>query len=162
MAYNETEAIREHYDRVSPLYKDLWGPHIHHGYFPTGTESREAAVENLIKLIVERSGISNGSRVLDVGCGLGGTAMWLAEKMDCNVTGITISPVQVEIATKMSKHLRTKPDFRLGDANRLSVSTSFDAIWAVEVLAHLSDRPEFFKRASRLLLPGGNSVSGRG
>jgi len=93
--------------------------------------------------------------VLDVGCGLGGTSIWLAETLGCNVTGITISPIQVRMATEATKRLKNKPAFLLDDANNLSVTGSFDFVCAVEVLSHLSNRREFFRKTSQLLVPGG-------
>lgn len=155
MLYNETSKIREHYDFASPFYKSLWGRHIHHGYYSTGGESKETAAENLIELLVEHSQLSKGSRVLDVGCGIGGSAIWLAEKLDCRVTGITNSPVQMRMAAEAAGHLPNKPAFLVDDANDLSVKNSFDVIWAVEVLAHLHNRAGFFRKAARLLVPGG-------
>ena len=155
MLYNETHKIREHYDFASPFYQSLWGRHIHHGYYLTGSESKETAAENLIKLLVELSQIPKSSRVLDVGCGIGGGAIWLAEKLDCRVTGITISPMQKQMAAEASTHLPNKPEFLIDDANDLSVENSFDVIWAVEVLAHLHNRAGFFRKAAKLLVPGG-------
>ncbi|MBC8030579.1 MAG: class I SAM-dependent methyltransferase [Pyrinomonadaceae bacterium] len=155
MSYNVTTKIQEHYDFASPYYKDLWGPHLHHGFYETGKESKADAAEQLIKLLVQRANFPMGSRVLDVGCGIGGTSIWLAQNMDCKVTGITISPVQVQMAKDAARQLKQQPTFLLNDANDLTVTGSFDVIWAVEVISHLSKRAEFFKRASKLLVKGG-------
>src|SRR2546423_1903262 len=100
MQHTLTEAIQEHYDLASPYYEKLWGKHLHHGYYQTGEESKEEAAENLIKFLVERAEIREGARVLDVGCGIGGTSAWLSERLGCEVTGITISPIQIEMATE--------------------------------------------------------------
>jgi len=155
MQYNVTSTIQEHYDLASPYYEKLWGKHLHHGYYQTGKESKEEAADNLIKYLVGLAGIRGGERVLDVGCGIGGTSIWLAEKLDCKVTGITISPIQIEMATQAAMRLKNKPTFLLEDANNLSITGSFDIVWAVEVISHLSNRGEFFRRMSRLLVPGG-------
>lgn len=155
MPYNVTTKIQEHYDVASPYYKDLWGPHLHHGYYETGKESKVEAAEQLIKLLVQRANFSKGARILDVGCGLGGASIWLTQNLDCKVTGITISPVQVQMATAAARQLKRKPTFLLHDANDLRVTGNFDAIWAVEVMSHLSKRAEFFRRAAKLLVKGG-------
>ena len=155
MQYNLTEAIQEHYDLASPYYEKLWGKHLHHGYYQTGEESKEEAAENLIEFLVERAEIREGARVLDVGCGIGGSAAWLSERLGCEVTGITISPIQIEMATEATRHLSNRPTFMLDDANNLSVTGSFDVVWAVEVISHLHNRGEFFRRMSRLLVSGG-------
>jgi tocopherol O-methyltransferase len=150
-----TESVRRHYDVASPLYEKFWGRHLHHGYYRTGGESKEDAAENLIKFLVELGGVRRETRVLDVGCGLGGSSVWLAENLGCAVTGVNISPNQIRMATAASRHLINRPTFLLDDANALSVTGSFDIVWAVEVLSHLSQRGEFFRRTSHLLTPGG-------
>jgi tocopherol O-methyltransferase len=155
MSYNLTTKIQEHYDLASPYYRDLWGPHLHHGYYETGRESKDEAAERLIQVLVERSNVPRAGRVLDVGCGIGTTAIWLSQHLDCKVTGITISPVQLEMAAEAAREVKPKPRFLLHDANDLQLSESFDAIWAVEVISHLRKRAEFFNRASRLLGKGG-------
>src|SRR4051812_31075116 len=150
MLYNDTAKIREHYDIASPLYKELWGEHIHHGYWISGKESKEKAAQNLVHLLIEKSGLQRGMKVLDVGCGVGGTAIYLARDWDCDVTGITISPVQVEMATKGAHGLLRPPRFLVDDANDISVEGPFDIIWSVEMISHLNDRDNLFRRASEL------------
>ena len=61
------DRIKEHYDKLSPYYKDLWGQHVHHGYWITGNESKEDAQIMLIKELVKRSGLKPNMKVLDVG-----------------------------------------------------------------------------------------------
>ena len=155
MSYNAVDKIREHYDVASPYYTKLWGRHLHHGYYETNRESKEEAAENLIKLLVNRSGMARGARVLDVGCGVGGSSVWLTENLGCKVTGISISPVQVQMAQETVSSMKDKPTFLVDDANELSVRGSFDVVWAVEVLSHLSRRGAFFSKAAELLVPGG-------
>ena len=157
MEYNVTSKIQEHYDLASPYYEKLWGKHIHHGYWVTGKESKEDAAQNLIELLIAKSGLKNKSKVLDVGCGIGGTSIYLARKYECDVTGITISPVQVEMAYKAALELPIKniPKFQVEDANNITIKDKFDIIWSVEMISHLNDRKNLFQRASELLKPGG-------
>jgi tocopherol O-methyltransferase len=155
MQYNDTSKIREHYDIASPLYKELWGQHIHHGYWIRGDESKEEAVQNLVDLLIAKSGLERGSKVLDVGCGVGGTSIFLAKEWACDVTGITISPVQVDMATKAAQGLSNAPRFLVQDANNITVKGPFDIIWSVEMISHLNNRDNLFRRASELLKPGG-------
>ena len=123
------------YDAASPLYRDLWASHIHHGYFPTGSESKEEATEELIKVLAEVSSLRLGSKVLDIGSGIGGTSIWLSRHFHCDVTGITISPKQREMAEDTVSGLGRKPKFLIMDANHLTLTGTFDALWAVEVLS---------------------------
>ncbi|MBA3828305.1 MAG: class I SAM-dependent methyltransferase [Taibaiella sp.] len=157
MSYNVTSKIQQHYDFASPYYEQLWGNHIHHGYWITGKESKEEAAENLIQLLIQKSSLKKGSKVLDVGCGIGGTSIYLATKYRCDVTGITISPVQVAMATASAAALKVKnpPRFMVDDANHISVKGTFDIVWSVEMISHLNNRDNLFRRASELLRPGG-------
>lgn len=155
MSHNATDKIREHYDIASPYYTKLWGQHLHHGYYETGRESKEEAAEQLIKLLVGRAAVPRGARVLDVGCGVGGSSIWLAKNLGCKVTGVSISPVQIRMATETVAGMDNKPAFMVDDANQLSVEGSFDIVWAVEVLSHLNQRGAFFSKAAGLLAAGG-------
>jgi 2-polyprenyl-3-methyl-5-hydroxy-6-metoxy-1,4-benzoquinol methylase len=102
------------------------GEHIHHGYWPTpaskASDTKETAQLNLIRLLLSVSALSKESypddstrpagappppetplRILDVGCGIGGTSRYLASTLGASVTGITISSKQVQIARRLSK-----------------------------------------------------------
>ncbi|KAK8125775.1 methyltransferase domain-containing protein [Apiospora kogelbergensis] len=96
------DRIKLHYNVASDYYYSLWGQHIHHGYWKSGNETKEEAQVNLINLLLEISALPKSSRVLDVGCGIGGTSRFLAKEHDCQVTGITISGRQVEIARRLT------------------------------------------------------------
>jgi 2-polyprenyl-3-methyl-5-hydroxy-6-metoxy-1,4-benzoquinol methylase len=110
------------------------GEHIHHGYWPTdaskASETKETAQLNLIRLLLTISSLpipddasstttttqatlgNNSSkplRILDVGCGVGGTTRFLARSLGATVTGITISSKQVQIATRLSKEAASTP-----------------------------------------------------
>ncbi|KAI0113747.1 tocopherol O-methyltransferase [Nemania sp. FL0031] len=97
------ERIKKHYEIASDYYYSLWGQHIHHGYFKSPTETKEEAQVNLIRYLLEISGLPTSASVLDVGCGIGGTSRFLAKEHACKVTGITISGRQVEIAKKLTQ-----------------------------------------------------------
>src|SRR3954470_2007008 len=91
--------ICEHYDQLSPLYRTFWGEHIHHGFWRGGETAVEAQA-NLTRELAARAKITGCERVLDVGCGLGGSALLLAGEYGCQVEGISISPKQVKAATQ--------------------------------------------------------------
>ena len=147
--------VKEHYDFVSPYYDSLWGIHIHHGYWLTGKETKEEAQENLIKLLINRGGFKERPRILDVGCGIGGSSIYLAKNLNANVTGITISPIQIEMANKNALQEKVNIDFKLMDAENMNLKKDFNIIWSIEALSHLNDQRKFFKNASEFLLPNG-------
>src|SRR3990167_8582938 len=97
-SYNNKEKIIEHYNFVSPYYHSLWGKHLHHGYWVNGKETKEEAQLALTAHLAEMVEVKSGSKILDVGCGFGASSIYLAQKYNAQTIGITISPVQVNMA----------------------------------------------------------------
>ena len=95
--------------------------------------------------------------MLDVGCGLGGSSIWLARNLKCTVLGLTISPVQLEIATRRARRhgLSGQVQFRLQDANDLCNENEFDCVWVIECSEHLFDKTGFISQAAAALRPRG-------
>ena len=75
-----TKAIRRHYDLATPFYRLLWGSHIHHGLW-YADEGPALAQRQLIDRLTAEADIQHGSTVLDVGCGMGGTSIYLARRL---------------------------------------------------------------------------------
>ena len=152
---NDKEKVREHYDRMSPYYRALWGEHIHHGYWIRGDESKETAQLQLIERVAEAAQIQRRAKLLDVGCGFGGSSIYLAHHYDAEATGITISQVQVDMAGKAAAEAGVNASFLLMDAEAMTFTTQFDVVWSVESITHYQDVPRFFLAAAKLLRPGG-------
>jgi len=152
------DRIARHYDDLSPFYKDIWGVHIHHGYWKTGTERKEEAQEQLIRELVGRAGLKPGCRILDVGCGLGGSAMFLSRHLGAHVTGITISAAQVEIGNALAQQAGADVRLLHMDAEALALEERFDVVWSVEAISHLHRRGDCFRSFGRVLRDGGKMV----
>jgi tocopherol O-methyltransferase len=151
-------AIRNHYDIVTPFYRLFWGPHIHHGLWEQGDESPLLAQRRLIDRLASSAGLGRGDTVLDVGCGMGGSAIELAARYGCRVTGVTLSPLQRIWAgwSAAWQGVERRARFLCQDAERMSFPpTSFDVVWSVECTEHLFDKAGFFRRAAAWLKPGG-------
>ncbi len=155
MRYNDREKIRKHYDLVSPYYQTLWGKHIHHGYWIRGDETKEKAQIQLIEHLAQAAGIRPGCRLLDVGCGLGGSSIHLAKNYKAEVTGITISPVQIDMAKKAAASEGANVTFLLMNAETMRFDELFDVIWSVESVSHYQNMGQFFSSAARSLKPDG-------
>ena len=155
LRHNDKQKIVEHYDFVSPYYHSLWGEHLHHGYWIRGDESKELAQLQLTEHLAELADVQTGSAVLDIGCGFGASSLYLAKKYKARATGITISPVQVEMARKAAVAAQLDARFLLMDAEALDFPLQFDLLWSVESISHYHDHRSFFANAARFLKPGG-------
>jgi tocopherol O-methyltransferase len=153
--YNDKEKIRDLYDRVSPYTQDLWGMHLHHGYWMTGKETKESAQIQLVEHLARLASLAPGHKILDVGCGFGGSSIYLAKSYDADATGITISPVQVEMARKAAASDGVNAKFILMDAEKMKFDESFDVVWSVESISHYPHKESFFASAAQCLKPGG-------
>jgi tocopherol O-methyltransferase len=161
----EKGAIRSHYDLATPVYRLLWGPHIHHGLWSEEDVARSvplvsprAAQEHLTDTLAALGGVAAEDRVLDVGCGMGGSSIRLARRLGCRVTGITLSGVQQRWASIAARWagVGDRVAIRRADAETVQFpSDSFDVVWSVECTEHLFDKEQFFRRAAEWLRPGG-------
>jgi tocopherol O-methyltransferase len=152
---NEKQKIIEHYDLISPYYYSHWGEHLHHGYWIKGDESKETAQIQLIEHLARLAEIQRGSRVLDIGCGYGGSSLYLAKHYGAAATGVTISPIQVQMANCAATEQNLNARFLLMDAESLNFSEPFDLLWSVESISHYHDPARFFSSAAKFLRPGG-------
>ena len=142
------------------LLERLWGEHIHLGFYPSENKNidfRQAKVQ-FVHELVKWSGfdkLPKGSRILDVGCGIGGSSRILAKYYGFNVTGITISPAQVKRARELTP-FGLNCNFQVMDALNLEFEDgSFDGVWSVEAGAHMNDKTKFADEMMRTLRPGG-------
>ena len=120
----------------------------------------EQAQERKHQFIMDHCNIKAGDKVLDIGCGWGGMAIYLASKFDCHVTGITLSTEQLALARERAEQagVAGRVDFQLVDYRKLAKSgTQFDRIVSVGMFEHVG-RPQFdtfFEAVADLLTDDG-------
>ncbi len=156
----EKRAIRLSNDLATPFYRIFWGRHIHHGLW-TAAETPAAAQSNLMEAVIGEAGLRGGERVLDIGCGIGTSAVHLAKAWGCEVTGVTISRVQQQWATlgAFVNGVGARTRFLAADVEAVKLSpAAFDLIWVVECAEYLFDKPGFVRRLAEWLKPGGRAV----
>lgn len=105
----------------------------------------------------DRLPIQSGYHILDIGCGLGGPARYLAQRFHCSVSGIDITPPFVVAANKLTTLLGMEDRVTIehGDAYRLPYADAvFDGAYTQHVTMNVADRPRFFAEAWRVLKPG--------
>ncbi|RDV12813.1 methyltransferase domain-containing protein [Arthrobacter sp. RT-1] len=149
-------AVADHYDELDPIYRRVWGEHVHHGLWVTGHETPAEAVEALVDTVADRLRLVPGEACVDIGCGYGSTARQLASSRSVRVTGFTLSAEQAHYG---AAHPVPDVDIQLRDwlANGLN-DASANAAWAIESSEHMVDKPRFFAEAHRVLSPGGRFV----
>ena len=107
--------------------------------------------------LADRLPIEAGQVILDIGCGLGGPARYMAKRFQCNVSGIDITEPFVDAANKLTALLRMQGQVKIGhgDGQRLPYPDSqFDGAYTQHVTMNVADRPRFFAEAYRVLKPG--------
>jgi tocopherol O-methyltransferase len=146
-------AVAQHYDNLDRFYREIWGEHVHHGLWRTGTETPLQACEALSAAVAERLALKPGDAICDVGCGYGGTSRILAD-MGANVTGLTLSAAQLAYAE--TAHPRANPKLMRQDwLENAFPDASFDGVLSIESSEHMVDKPRFFAEVARTLKPGG-------
>jgi len=117
----------------------------------------QAATMELIAL----SGFGEGMHVLDVGCGVGGSARRLAQIAGCKVTGVDLSECYVSAARSLSElvGMQRQVSFEACSALDLSFADGvFDGIWSIQMNMNVDDKAAWLKELYRVLRPGGRLV----
>lgn len=153
----DSRSVADHYDDLDPFYRQLWGDHLHHGYWKKGSESQEEAVKNLIDLVASIAEVKKQERVCDIGCGYGGTSRFLADKWEADVTGFTLSNAQYQYALN-AKSEKTPRYFLRNWLDNQMPEGSFEIALSIESSEHMEDKPRFFHECSRILAPQGRLV----
>lgn len=162
VALPDLPRIRAYYDETWLDYRFLWlSPRnlaVHFGYWDERTRGHAESLVNMNRLLASRIGIHEGQRVLDAGCGVGGSSQWLAKTFAVSVMGITPVASQVARARYFARRERLSKRVRFAQEDYTRTSfpdASFDVIWAVESICHAPDKRLFLREARRLLRPGG-------
>ncbi|MFK4107463.1 methyltransferase domain-containing protein [Streptomyces sp. NPDC002176] len=151
------------YDRHTDVYDHALGGNIHVGYWEDDADdsSMREATDRLTDLVTERLAPAEGQHLLDVGCGHGSTAARIIARHAVQITGISVSDYQVDLASSrpLPPTLPGRATFRLADAmeNPFEDGT-FDGAYAIESLMHMKDKKAALGHIARVLRPGGRLV----
>lgn len=159
------QRIIDYYRDSENAYKDSWDLNnslsIHYGYWDDQVKNFPHSLIRMNEVMMETAAIKPTDKVLDAGCGVGGSSIYLATVLGCNVTGITLSERQVQQANENAKmkSLASIVDFKVMDyANTDFPDESFDVVWGCESICYADDKEKFIMEAFRLLKPGGRLV----
>jgi MPBQ/MSBQ methyltransferase len=181
--YEGPASVSEVYDRWTDdhILEYYWGEHLHAGHYgnpPVKKDFIQAKVDFIDEMmawgvagpnptLMRRLETEPGSsfepvRILDVGCGIGGSVRHLAKRwpQTAHVTGITISKAQVERAAVLARIQKVENGVVMEcDALKMGFDdNSFDIVYAVESEMHMPDKDQFIREMTRVLRPGGMLV----
>ena len=163
------QQIRAYYRGSQLLYDLLWSdPHslsMNYGFWRRDTHGLQQALVNQHQEVARLLQPGPQDQVLDAGCGVGGTGIWIARRFGCQVTGITLSEMQVERAQRNAnrKGVSRLTRFLARDYTRTGCpDVSFSRIFANESVCYATDKADFAREVHRLLVPGGRLVVGDG
>lgn len=151
---------KKHYDQVTDAWKDFMGDNLHFGYFDTEDMELPKASERLIDKMLELCSVSSDTKILDVGCGIGGPAFYVHERCKCSIDGISTSERGIQLANESAKS-RGYGNVRFKVADGLDngfPDGHFDIAWVMESSHLMSDKKKLAQECHRVLKPGGVMV----
>jgi tocopherol O-methyltransferase len=150
--------IDRYYTLCIPFYREFLGNHWHTGYYsPHGPIGPQHQLR-MEQRIAQSADLTSARDVLDVGCGVGGTACHLATLTSARIRGLTPNAVQLDLARALAREtdLTGRVTFDRGSARKLPYpDESFDVVLFFESPCHFPDRDRFFQEVRRVLRPGG-------
>ena len=164
MTQAQEQAALEHYTDLHEWYQGWNQDHIHFGLFepgnfPTDSAGFLQALERMIEIPIAPAGIEAHHHVVDAGCGVGGTAIYLAQTRGCRVTGVNLNRMQLEVAGQKVVEQGVADRVRFEYANCSEhlpfADDSIDIVTNIESAYQYRDRGQFLREVHRILKPGG-------
>jgi ubiquinone/menaquinone biosynthesis C-methylase UbiE len=160
-----SSAIVSYYEQTWADYRVVWLNRVnyalHFGYHDVPGMPHHLALTRHNEVMAERAAVGPGQHVLDAGCGVGGSACWLAAHRGARVTGVTLVADQVARARRIAdeRGVADRVQFEVADYARLPMADgTFDVVWAQESLCHAPDKAAAYREFFRVLKPGGRLV----
>ena len=159
------QKIIDYYRDTENSYKDSWDLKnslaIHYGYWDATVKTFRRSLLRMNEIMMEAAAIKATDKVLDAGCGVGGSSIFIASLLGCKVTGITLSERQVQQANENARRKGVEDLVNFSVMNFSATDfadASFDVVWGCESICYAEDKEQFIKEAFRLLRPGGRLV----
>ena len=134
---------------------------IHMGYWDKDTPDHAESLINMNRQLAKRARVAPEDRILDAGCGVGGSSFWLVKTYGASVIGITLVATQVELARQFARERGLQDQVFFEQQDFLCTNfpdDHFDVVWAQESVCHARDKRAFLAEAYRVLKPGGRMV----
>ena len=157
IAIKTHKANEQHYEVPADFYEQVLGRHLKYSgcYWPPGVQNLDQAEKRMLDLTCTRAGLSNGMKVLELGCGWGSLSLWMAGHYpDSHITAVSNSAPQREfIQTKMARRNLHNLQVLTADMNDFSIDRQFDRVVSVEMFEHMRNWPRLLERISRWMKP---------
>ncbi len=164
LEFDHLSRVRDYYTEAQRFYRLAWHGNtngLHYGIWTDGVRNLHEAILNENRVLADLARVQPGDVILDAGCGIGGSGVWLAEHRRAEVVGINIVPAQIEEATRIAKKRGLSDNLRFMLANYQDIplpDDSVDVVWSLESIEHATDAPRFIEESYRVLKPGGRIV----
>ena len=165
MSHPHLKEVVRYYEETDWDHRNVWHKGMfqaaHFGIYDDRARDHKSALMKTTQIMAELSGVSEDVKVMDAGCGWGGTSLWLSKNLSARMTGVNIAEYQVKECQRKAKKLGVadRCDFILSDYCQTPFDDGqFDVVWSCESLCHAPDKGDLYKEAFRVLKPGGRLV----
>lgn len=159
IALRTDDANRQHYEVPTRFFELVLGKRMKYSccLWPPGVSGLDQAEEAMLKLTCLRTGIQDGMRVLDLGCGWGSLALWIAERYPaCSVVALSNSRTQAEhIQDACERQGISRIETMTADVSEAVVPGAFDRVVSVEMFEHMKNYERLLARIAGWLRSGG-------
>jgi cyclopropane-fatty-acyl-phospholipid synthase len=152
------KANEQHYEVPPAFFQQVLGRHLKYSgcYWPDGVENLDQAEETMLELTCRRANLTDGMKILELGCGWGSLSLRMATHYpDSQITAVSNSSLQREyIQSKMAERNLKNLRIMTTDMNDFSIDQQFDRIVSVEMFEHMRNWPRLLERISQWFKPG--------
>jgi len=165
IAIETDQANEQQYEVPTAFFQQVLGTHMKYscGYWEKDTpfhrlhEGLDASEEAMLKLTCERAGITDGQKILDLGCGWGSLALYMARNFPgADIVAVSNSGTQkAYIDAKAAEEHLTNIRVITEDINNLSLNEQFHRVVSVEMFEHMRNYEALMEKVARCLFPQG-------
>ena len=159
LAHHVRAANRQHYELPPQFFSAILGRHLKYSccYWPSGTQDLDEAEEAMLELSCHRAQIEDGMQVLELGCGWGSLALWMAQRYPASrIISMSNSHSQREFILDCARRRGVENlEVETADINHFETQRRFDRVVSIEMFEHVRNYPALFARIGRWLESGG-------